>query len=188
MKNQVLSIEQMQHLQELGVDTSKASMVLIAKDESGNEVCWEDLSQKEDTGIWLCESWDDELEAPCKKEAYLNYLDAEDGDYDHSYRKDCGVFTLQDILELLPSEIEYIDGETHYLSFCKESIQYSYQEFEDEWVSVICDSNGMRMYSKPQYSEGISCITFNSPRNLLGCAYEMLCWCAENGYLKGGKK
>lgn len=32
---QVLSIEQMKHLKELGVDTSDASMVLIATDDDG---------------------------------------------------------------------------------------------------------------------------------------------------------
>lgn len=35
MKNQTLSIEQMQHLQKIGVDTSNASMVLIATDNDG---------------------------------------------------------------------------------------------------------------------------------------------------------
>ena len=41
MKNQTLSIKQMQHLQKLGVDTSNASMVLIATDCEGYDKDWE---------------------------------------------------------------------------------------------------------------------------------------------------
>lgn len=41
MKNQTLSIEQMLHLKELGVDTSKASMVLIATDDDSCPLDWE---------------------------------------------------------------------------------------------------------------------------------------------------
>ena len=40
MKNQTLSIEQMQHLQKIGVDTSNASMVLIATDNDGCILDW----------------------------------------------------------------------------------------------------------------------------------------------------
>ena len=42
MKNQTLSIEQMQHLQKIGVDTSNASMVLIATDNEGYDLDWEE--------------------------------------------------------------------------------------------------------------------------------------------------
>lgn len=42
MKNQTLSIEQMQHLQKIGVDTSNASMVLIATDNDGCTLDWEE--------------------------------------------------------------------------------------------------------------------------------------------------
>lgn len=157
MKNQVLSIEQMQHLQELGVDTSKASAIIYKISET---------------------------ETYC---GYAREVILIEG-YVEDYIDKVETFTLQDIIELLPSEIKYIDGELHYLSFSKDGIQYSYQDFEDEWASVTCDSDGMRMYSEPRYYGGESCITFDSPKTLLGCAYEMLCWCAENGYLKGGWK
>lgn len=39
MKNQVLSIEQMKHLKELGVDTSKASMFYVPKLEPKGAYC-----------------------------------------------------------------------------------------------------------------------------------------------------
>ena len=106
MKNRVLNINQMVHLKELGVDTSKASMVIIARDEYGDEIEWSNLSYKKDTDTFMYDSWDDDSDQPSPKEAYLEYLDAEDGEYDHSYRKENGAFILQDILELLPSRIE----------------------------------------------------------------------------------
>lgn len=163
----------MMHLKELGVDTSKASMVLIAKDERGNEVCWGDLSFKDDTDKWLCESWDDELDEPCKKEAYLYYLDAENGDYDHSYREDCGVFTLLDILELLPKEIS-VNGTCYKLYApiydCGNKIYIEYVLGRDRSKSLHRELWG-----------GYCWDTINW--RLLG-AYRMLCWCTENGYLE----
>lgn len=42
MRNQTLSIKQMQYLQKLGVDTSNASMVLIATDNEGYDLDWEE--------------------------------------------------------------------------------------------------------------------------------------------------
>lgn len=72
MKDQVLSIERMQHLKEFGVDTSKASMVLIVTDEYGDVLDWGEE-------IYKYEAEDKNFE----------YLDAETGNYDHSYRSDC---------------------------------------------------------------------------------------------------
>ena len=42
---QVLSIEQMKHLKELGLDTSDASMVLIATDDDDCKLLWEDAEK-----------------------------------------------------------------------------------------------------------------------------------------------
>lgn len=42
---QVLSVEQMKHLQELGLDTSDGSMVLIATDDDGITLLWEDAEK-----------------------------------------------------------------------------------------------------------------------------------------------
>lgn len=98
MEDQVLSIERIQHLKEFGVDTSKASMVLIVTDEYGDVLDW-------DEEIYKYEAEDKNFE----------YLDADTGNYDHSYRRDCGVFTLQDILDLLPEEI-IVDDESYGLN------------------------------------------------------------------------
>ena len=75
MKNQVLSIEQMRKLKELGVDTSKASMCYISKYTScdfddGDEI------------VVVCNDFNKRL-----------------------YNEFGPAFSLQDIIELLPKEI-----------------------------------------------------------------------------------
>lgn len=132
MKNQVLSIEQMQHLKKLGVDTSKASCY------------W-----------WYAEG--------------KNYL----------YWGKCSdingipTFTLQDMLEMMPSRFSSIPFEDkeqyviHYMVMEKLTgkwfIGYTYGLIKGKWI-----------------------IKFQG--DLLTCAYEALCWLAKNGCLKGGKK
>lgn len=46
---QVLSFEQMKHLKDLGVNTSDASMVLIATDDDGCTLLWEDAEKQLNT-------------------------------------------------------------------------------------------------------------------------------------------
>lgn len=78
-------------------------------------------------------------------------------------------FTLQDIIELLPKyiEVESVEREvnTYYLIISPEwKICYEEAGFPHE-TEKSCES-----------------------KILLDAAYEMLCWCAENGHLKGGEK
>lgn len=164
MKNRVLNINQMVHLKELGVDTSKASMVIIARDEYGDEIEWSNLSYKKDTDTFMYDSWDDDSDQPSPKEAYLEYLNAEDGEYDHSYRKENGTFILQDILELLPSRIEKDDFS--YGLFI-EYDGYDINKWSARYVNLL-DGNEKDITNE----------------NILQAAYEMLCWCAKEGYLK----
>lgn len=148
MKDQVLSIERMQHLKELGIDTSKASMVLIVTDEYGDVLDW-------DEEIYKYEAEDKNFE----------YLDAATGNYDHSYRMDCGVFTLQDILDLLPEKITV--------------------DYESYSLNVIFPNDGLWEIS---YSFGGICYEYFMDTKLIDAAYEMLLWCAENGYIKTNKE
>lgn len=71
-------------------------------------------------------------------------------------------FTLQDIIELLPKEIK-TDTDTYWLTIsiydCK------------EWYICYSISDEFDYYKE-----------FKS-ESLLEATYEMLCWCAENGYL-----
>lgn len=145
MSKQVLSIEQMQYLKELGVDTSKASMVLLWKDDEGNEMDWDEVQ--------------DELSHPEPMEMFKELYDAETGNYDHSYRKYCGVFTLQDILDLLPRSVD--DELILFIEKSKHKWRIGYDDVEtDEIFEDFSDVN------------------------MIDAAYEMLCWVIDNGYLK----
>lgn len=123
---QVLSVEQMMHLKELGLDTSDGSM------------CFE----------WN-ESDSDNMVAT-SPDADTNY------DYYHE------TYTLQDILSKLP---RYINDFGVMYKMCVEPL------FSGPWAI--------------SYQKSISepfIVKFS--RNLLDAAYEMLCWCIENGYIK----
>lgn len=126
MKNQVLSIEQMRHLRELGVDTSKASMFYVPKLQPKDEYCLLNV----------------------KPNPVIPYVPA---------------FTLQDIIELLPSSL--VDG--HYRLF------------------IAKDGNNEYYF---QYIGAMDVKASFKSCNMLEAAYQMLCWCAENGFLKGGGK
>lgn len=139
MSKQCLDIQQMQHLKELGVDTSKASMVLLYTDDEGEIIEWEDAD-----------------EFPGK---FVELYDAETGNYDHSYRKYCGVFTLQDILDLLPTEID------------KENQNYQLEVFR----------NPQRYFVSYYWLDNLL-ISLNEVE-FIDAAYEMLCWLIENGYV-----
>lgn len=139
MKNQVLSIEQMQKLKELGVDTSKASMCYISKYPS-------------------CDFDDGDSIVVVSK------------DFNKRLYNEFGpAFTLQDIIELLPAKIQ---RNTEYdLTIYKDFLLYS------------CQGNNQFAACRPL-------IVFNAVElftdieiGLIGAAYEMLIWVAENGYL-----
>lgn len=80
---------------------------------------------------------------------------------DHVYP----AYTLQDILDKLPKRIETED-----------------YEFE---LYIYYHENGVSVF----YDDGdITQLAFFSKPTLLESAYEMLCWCIENGYVKVGKE
>ena len=122
---QVLSVEQMMHLKELGLDTSDGSMCLEWNESDSDNMV---------------------VTSP---DADTNY------DYYHE------TYTLQDILDKLPKRIETED-----------------YEFE---LYIYYHENGVSVF----YDDGdITQLAFFSKPTLLESAYEMLCWCIENGYIK----
>ena len=156
MKNQVLSIEQMQKLKDLGIDTTKASMVLLFQDDESNIYDWDEVVEE-------CSEFGDCFQHFIKDDegnhnmVYMSLLDAEGGNYDHSYREDCTVFTLQDILELLPYTFD-----NYYLKIYR-AINMYYFIYENVNVEDDILEKG------------------NTPLN---AAYNMLVNIAENGHLK----
>lgn len=74
--------------------------------------------------------------------------------------------TLQEILELLPKEIE-----------CDDKKFYLYINYQDGEVS----------YSISDVDMFFSLMYEDFKPNILQAAYNMLCWCAGNGYLNNSK-
>lgn len=160
MKNQVLSIGQMQHLKELGIDTSKASAVILFLDEDNTCVGWDVEDHGKESQLYEVYDEDSEIWMPC----HMEIMDAETGNYDHSFHDECGTFTLQDMLEMMPHIIyeEVTQRHAHLaIDYTKDKIGISYLV-------------GSYIMLKDYRAVGSSFIE---------AAYIMLCWLAENKYL-----
>lgn len=132
MSKQVLSTEQMRHLQELGVDTSEASAIIYKISET---------------------------ETYC---GYAREVVLVEG-FVEDYIDKVETFTLQDIIDKLPCFID-----TYVFTLQKLASTYT------------C------LYMEP-YSRSILFLKEN--KELIDAAYDMLCWCIENGYiLKEGEQ
>lgn len=140
MEQQVLSIEQMRHLQELGVDTSKASMYWNRIVRPSNKPNTEDVVVLD----WFVNTHKEVMHTPFDR---LDVVPA---------------FTLQDILDLLPEEI------------------YT-EENELATLKIHFPNDGYWEFS---YMGLHKCMEFFLEENVLDAAYEMLCWCIEQGYVE----
>lgn len=128
MSKQYLSIEQMLHLKELGVDTSKATFYVN----------------------------------PCHPDKHTFSLGAYNSLMRFSFTKE-PVFTLQDILDLLPKKLENRHEEYE--------LTFFYSLESHDW--------------KVQYlNDNVSFMSYRGGYELIDVAYEMLCWCANSGYIK----
>lgn len=144
MKDQVLSIDQMQYLKDLGIDTSKASMWYGYYDYS-------DCSNSE---------WSN---SPHKYFLVVDKSQFNISEYGHEC-KFIPTFTLQDMFDLLPKNL--IIG----------CIRYFLEIHNNNSKEVQI------RYKTYQYEQTLICLG-NFP-NIMTAAYEMLCWLAENGYMK----
>jgi hypothetical protein len=133
---QVLSVEQMIHLQELGLSTSDGSM------------CWcYALSYK--NAKWELEIYEDVINQK----------------RDSAFWEIIPTYTLQDILDKLPTLI--IISSDFYKICIEPSCGY--------WDIYYYKSDATELISKKS-------------ENIIDAAYDMLCWCIENGYVeKEGK-
>ena len=123
MKDQVLSIKQMQHLKELGIDVSKASMA------------------------WY-QDYDDLLDRSYSLYELTNFT---------KKLYNIPTFTLQDMIELMPSKVKY-EGKSYYLSIDKKFVGYI-----DDMVVEDC--------------------VLESDSSILENTYKVLVWLAENKYI-----
>lgn len=78
-------------------------------------------------------------------------------------------YTLQDILDILPAEIN-VKGERNWLCI----------DMGEEWVCYYHE------YAGRQYPCEV--FDFRDGKHLIDAAYVALCWCINEGYLKVGKE
>ena len=136
MSKQVLDIEQMQHLQELGMELKETLLYWCRIHDSRPRAAT-------NNGKWtLCKGKNN----PCVAIQHWEYIPA---------------YTLQDVMDKLPVDIngEIVDG--YNLRILKE---------RDEWCVDYVHFSG---HSLCVYED----------KELIDAAYEMLCWCIENGYV-----
>lgn len=129
MSKQVLSIEQMKQLQKLGLDTRNASMCHII-DDSSNII----YNIPTDT---------------IKHKKVINFF----------IKKVIHVYTIQDILDMLPEEIEKDDK-----NYCLNV----FRNYKTYFVSYHWGNNILISFEDELF---------------INAAYKLLCWCIENGYV-----
>ena len=98
MKDQVLSIKQMQHLKELGIDASKAKLYWAKQVNSAK--CNDSIDGKPFISL-------------CKSQMTYGFVRFEV----------TPTFTLQDMIELMPNNVK-CEGKSYYLSIDKKFIGY----------------------------------------------------------------
>lgn len=134
MSKQVLSIEQMKHLQELGLDLGNTMF------------CWRrravNSMGREVNGAWALS-----INQPMIVQNFASY-------------EQISAFTLQDILDLLPEEI--LKGERIY--------------------QLVIERTEGRYFISYYWCDNLLVSIDNEL--LIDAAYEMLCWCIENGYVE----
>ena len=79
-------------------------------------------------------------------------------------------YTLQDVLELLPTEIKP-NQKRYWLRI----------DLSDECLYYYYDDCNLVEHRKKT-------ISYNGMNGLIDAAYAMLCWCIENGYVKTNKE
>lgn len=136
-QKQVLSIKQMKYLQELGLDTSDASMYWVRRSH-GSRI------DDESKGEWFLS-----LQKEFMVCGFISY-------------EILPTYTLQDILDKLP----------HYLNpFPSKQILFA-------WM-IERDTIAYRNVESVD-----DCLKHFTDNSLIDAAYEMLCWCVENRYIK----
>ena len=116
MKDQVLSVEQMQKLKKLGIDDSKAKIYWVRQTNSSK--CNDPINGK----YFLSLSKGDKL----MRCGFITY-------------ETTPTFTLQDMIELMPNNVKY-EGNSYYLSIDKKFVGYI-DDIDVEDCVLESDSN-----------------------------------------------
>ena len=87
--------------------------------------------------------------------------------YEAAYMNPIPVYTLADIIEMLPSYIHF-SGKNYWLEIDKENEVGTIDEYAVQYLI-----NSEKILHRVRKTE-----------NLIDAAYEMLCWCLENKYIE----
>ena len=137
MSKQVLSVEQMQHPQELGLEMKETMLYWCRIHDSRPRAAT-------NNGKWtLCKGKNN----PCVAIQHWEYI--------HAY-------TLQDVLDKLPR-----------------FVTYQYRSYD---LIINMEQYTMEYFREADLYTLVKVEFINT--NLIDAAYEMLCWCIENGYVK----
>ena len=147
MSKQCLDVQQMQHLQELGLDTSNASLCYYKQEG------WE-------ANYFIA------LTCDIKEKGGLAYYYDSFGNKEYTLNEVIPAYTLQDILDKLPEEINV--------------------ERRRYWLCIDMADERMFYFTDDFQMPGASLWNtyFRDGKTLLDAAYEMLVWCIEKGYVK----
>lgn len=143
MSKQVLSIDQMKHLKELGLNIERASFLVHV----------DSLRDK-------------------YSESHIFNTSTSNSLFEYEVET-FPVFTLQDLFSLLPKKITASEHQ------CSEKgdfflyIDYEYPEISYSVLDDWC----------PGLNE-LKTVYIDKDTELIDAAYEMLCWCLENGYVE----
>ena len=141
MSKQVLDLEQMQHLQELGLEMKETMLYWCRIHDSRARAAT-------NNGKWtLCKG----KNQPCVAIQHWEYIPA---------------YTLQDVLDILPTEINPAERRFWLrIDLSDECLYYYY----DDCNLVECRKK---------------VIGYDGIEELIDAAYSMLCWAIENEYIK----
>lgn len=155
MKTQ-LTAEESAKLIELGVSPERASMCLLNFDYDREVIPCEDVW--EENGRLLANVNDEVIDVDRK-------IVTKDSDFDYSYANDNPIFTLADILDILPKEPKYDSiGRPFTLHI---------REYKGDWrVWYARDGADVMIGSGKHVPE------------LIDALYSLLLWCLEKGYVK----
>ena len=142
---QVLDIKQMQHLQKLGLELGETLLYWA------REIATEPRAANY-YGKWILVKGKGRASVGMTRWKYVP------------------AYTLQDVLELLPTEIKP-NQKRYWLRI----------DFADECIYYYYEDSRFIEYRKKM-------IEYDDIAGLLDAAYEMLCWCIENGYVNTGNE
>lgn len=156
-----LTPEQSQHLIELGVDPSKASMCMLYFPESDSSEPLEAWQMWEECGILLCNPDESRVQdVEC-------VIVPKDADYDQSAKEEHPIFDLSDLLAILPKEM-IVDEVPYHLN-----IDYPY--LTGGVAARFLDETGGSL-------TGVLC------PELIDALFELLCWTLTGDKNEKGKQ